>query len=65
MNQIRRIQLERPLVVLDTETTGTVPFRDRVVEIGMLKLHPDGRREHWTKRVNPEMRIPIETRASS
>ena len=63
MNQTRRIKLDRPLVVLDTETTGTVPFRDRVIEIGMLKLHPDGRRETWTKRVNPEMRIPIEATA--
>lgn len=63
MNQSRSLSLERPLVALDTETTGTAPFQDRIVEIAMLKLHPDGQRENWIKRVNPEMRIPIEATA--
>ncbi len=57
------IQLKRPLVVLDTETTGSVVFRDRIVEIAMVKLHPDGKRERWDRRVNPEVRIPIEATA--
>ncbi|MBD3161867.1 MAG: 3'-5' exonuclease [Candidatus Eisenbacteria bacterium] len=57
------LRLNRPLVALDTETTGTVPFRDRIVEIAMLKLHPDGRREEWNRRIDPEMRIPIEATA--
>jgi hypothetical protein len=56
-------KLKRPLVVLDLETTGTVAFRDRIVEIAMLKAHPDGRREKWERRVNPEVRIPIEATA--
>jgi len=63
MDQSRKISLKRPLVVIDTETTGTVPFRDRIVEIAAMKIHPDGRRESWTRRVNPEMRIPIEATA--
>lgn len=55
--------LKRPLVVLDTETTGSVPYRDRVVELGAVKLYSDGRRERWTRRINPEMRIPVEATA--
>lgn len=63
MDLFRTLKLDRPLVVLDTETTGTVPFRDRIIELGMVKLHPDGRRETWCKRIKPEMRIPIEATA--
>jgi DNA polymerase-3 subunit epsilon len=59
----RSLLLRRPLVVLDTETTGTVPYRDRVIEIAMIKLHPDGRRESYIQRMNPEMRIPVEATA--
>lgn len=62
-NEPRQLRLTRPLVTLDTETTGTVPFRDRVIEIAMLKLHPGGRQETYVQRVNPEMRIPIEATA--
>jgi len=39
--------LERPLVVFDTETTGTNPRADRIIEIACLKVHPDGRQEQW------------------
>lgn len=52
--------LKRPLVVIDLETTG-VNFRyDRIIEIGAVKLHPDGRREVFERRVNPERPIPME-----
>lgn len=57
------IQLKRPLVVIDTETTGAVAFRDRIVEVAMVKIFPDGTRERWERRVNPEVRIPIEATA--
>ena len=49
---------DRPLVVFDTETTGTNPRSDRIVEIACVKIHPDGRRETWVKRINPGMAIP-------
>lgn len=52
------IPLERPLVVFDTETTGTNARTDRIVEIACLKIHPDGRREVWLRRVNPTIPIP-------
>jgi DNA polymerase III subunit epsilon len=52
------LALERPVVVFDTETTGTNPRSDRIVEIACLKIHPDGRRESWVRRINPRMPIP-------
>jgi len=57
------VQLERPVVVLDLETTGTNPRFDRVVEIAALKIGPDGRRESLQFRVNPERPIPPEASA--
>ncbi len=52
------MQLRRPLVVLDLETTGTWVERDRIVEIAMVKLLPDGTRQEFESRVNPGMPIP-------
>lgn len=52
------LKLKRPLVFFDLETTGTVAQRDRIVEISVLKLSPDGSRRTHTRRVNPEMPIP-------
>ena len=52
------LQLQRPLVVFDLESTGLNPHYDRIVEIAALKVWPDGRQEHYEKRVNPERPIP-------
>jgi DNA polymerase-3 subunit epsilon len=52
------LPLDRPLVVFDTETTGTNPRIDRIIEIACVKVYPDGRREEWVKRFNPGVRIP-------
>lgn len=54
----RFLKLERPLVVFDTETTGTNSRSDRIVEIACVKIHPDGRREDWVRRYNPGIPIP-------
>lgn len=54
------LTLTRPLIALDLETTGTNPRRDRIVQIGIVKLHPDGREKEWESLVNPTIPIPKE-----
>lgn len=45
-------------VVLDVETTGLSPNGDRIVEIALVRLAPDGRPiDEWTTRIDPE--VPI------
>jgi DNA polymerase-3 subunit epsilon len=58
---MRHLALERPLVFIDLETTGVSPVTDRIVEVAMIKVHPDGRRETMTRRVNPGVPIPPES----
>ena len=52
------LELTRPLVVFDIESTGTNPYRDRIVEIAVIKVMPDGSREEVVRRINPCMPIP-------
>ena len=54
------IPLTRPLVFLDLESTGVWPEKDRIVEIAMIRLTPDGKEEVFESRVNPQMKIPKE-----
>lgn len=57
---LEQLELTRPLVVLDLETTGTWIAKDRIIEIGMVRLEPDGKREVYNQRVNPGIPIPPE-----
>lgn len=52
------LQLIRPLVFLDLETTGINLSSDRIVEIAMIRIQPDGSRQVKRKLLNPEMPIP-------
>ena len=52
------LKLKNPLVFLDLETTGINIATDRIVEIGLLKVFPDGSEEEKVYRLNPEMPIP-------
>jgi len=52
------MKIERPLVALDLETTGTWIEKDRVIEIAMIRFTPGGERETYLKRVNPGIPIP-------
>jgi DNA polymerase-3 subunit epsilon len=56
----RSVKLTRPLAILDLETTGTTPSMDRIVEIAILKIYPDGKKTKYHERVNPEVPIPPE-----
>ena len=56
-----RLTLERPLAFIDLETTGINVGSDRIVEIAILKLNPDGSKTNRTHRVNPEMPISEES----
>lgn len=59
----RRLQLERPIVSIDLETTGLDSTKDRIVEISCVKLGVDGRRDVRTRRVNPGVPISAEATA--
>ena len=52
------LNLKNPLIVFDIEATGDRVTKDRIVEIGMIKIHPDGKEETYEKRINPEVPIP-------
>lgn len=57
------IQLSRPIVFFDLETTGLNIGSDHIVEISLIKVHPDGHRESFTQRLNPGIPIPPEASA--
>lgn len=52
------IQLERPLIFIDIESTGVDREQDKIVELCLCKLFPDGKREIKTNRYNPGIPIP-------
>ena len=52
------MKLTKPLVVLDLETTGTWIEKDRIIEIALIKVMPDGQQQIYSSRVNPCMPIP-------
>lgn len=57
------IPLKKPVVFLDLEATGVWPEKDRIVEIALIKVMPDGKEELFHTKVNPEMKIPPESTA--
>jgi len=57
------LNLRRPLAFIDLETTGINVSADRIVEISVLKISPNGKEEWMTTRVNPEMAIPPKSTA--
>ena len=58
-----QLNLTKPICFFDLETTGVNISKDRIVEISILKVFPDGKEESKTWRVNPEMPIPKEVTA--
>jgi len=58
VTRFRHLALTKPLAVIDLESTGTDPVTDRIVEIAILMLKPDGTEESFETRVNPRRSIP-------
>ena len=53
-----QLKLERPIVFFDLETTGIDVVNDRIVEICLLKVFPNGNQESKVMRINPTIPIP-------
>ncbi|MBS1916433.1 MAG: 3'-5' exonuclease [Bacteroidetes bacterium] len=52
------LQLTKPLAVIDLETTGINLGSDRIIEIAIVKIMPDGKKISKRKLINPEMPVP-------
>ncbi len=57
---MRNLKLDRPLAVFDLETTGIDVEKDRIVQIAIIRVSPDGTRRTFETLVNPEVPIPPE-----
>lgn len=57
------LNLQKPIVFFDLETTGINIGNDKIVEISILKILPNGNKESKTWLVNPEIEIPAEATA--
>lgn len=60
---MKKLQLVRPLAFIDLETTGINVAKDKIIEIGIVKIMPDGNILSKVKRINPGIPIPAETTA--
>ncbi|QYS88596.1 3'-5' exonuclease [Flavobacterium davisii] len=57
------LKLNRPICFFDLETTGTDISKDRIVEISIIKVFPNGNKESKTWLVNPTIPIPVQAAA--
>ncbi len=58
------LNLSRPMAFFDLETTGTDVATDRIVEICIIKMNPDGSRVTYLERLNPTIPIPASSSAT-
>ena len=57
-----KLNLTKPLVIFDLETTGLDLVKDRIIQISYIKVYPDGKEERGNELINPEKHIePIIT----
>jgi len=57
------LNLKKPIIFFDLETTGVDVVKDRIVEIGYIKVFPNGSEESKCLRINPECHIPEQATA--
>ena len=55
-----KLNLQKPLVIFDLETTGLDLVKDRIIQLSYIKVYRDGREERVNELVNPEKPIPAE-----
>lgn len=58
-----KLNLKKPIIFFDLETTGLSVTQDRIVQIGYIKVKPNGEEEEGNLLINPECHIPEETSA--
>lgn len=58
-----RLNISKPLIVFDLETTGLDLVNDRIIQISYIKIHPDGKEERNNIFVNPGKPIPQDVTA--
>lgn len=58
-----KLNLKKPLVIFDLETTGLDLVKDRIIQLSYIKVYPDGHEERVNELVNPEKIIPAEVQA--
>jgi DNA polymerase-3 subunit epsilon len=57
------LKLDQPLFGIDLETTGIRSAVDKIVQIAIVRINPDGTEVSWSTLVNPEQSIPVEAAA--
>ena len=57
------LNLKKPLIVFDLETTGLDLVKDRIIQISYIKVFPDGKEERENLFINPEKEIPQDVEA--
>lgn len=57
------LSIKNPIIIFDLETTGVDVAKDRIVEISIIKVMPNGDEEVKTRRINPEMPISLQSTA--
>ena len=55
-----KLNLQKPLVIFDLETTGLDIVKDRAIQLSYIKVYPDGREVRGNEIINPEKPIPDE-----
>ena len=58
-----KLNLKKPLIIFDLETTGLDLVKDKIIQIAYIKVYPDGKEERESLFINPGVKIPKEVTA--